>query len=77
MCTGSIIHARVKQVIYGTEEPKTGALRSTANFSDACFSNHQLIVIGGIAQSECQKLLHKWFMKSRQSCSAFEKKGLM
>lgn len=67
MCAGAIIHARLKQVIYGADDPKTGVLRSTANFADAPFSNHRFDVIGGIAEADCRQLLQQWFMKSRQS----------
>lgn len=67
MCAGAIIHARLKQVVYGADDPKTGALRSVANFADAAFSNHRLKVIGGIAEMQCHQLLQQWFMKSRQS----------
>ncbi|MGB2925176.1 MAG: tRNA adenosine(34) deaminase TadA [Limnothrix sp.] len=67
MCAGAIIHARLKQVVYGTDDPKTGVLRSVANFADAPFSNHHFDVVGGIAETECHHLLHEWFMKSRQS----------
>lgn len=67
MCAGAIIHARLKQVVYGADDPKTGVLRSTANFADAPFSNHRLDVIGGIAETNCRQLLQQWFVKSRQS----------
>lgn len=67
MCAGAILHARLKQVVYGVDDPKTGVLRSTAHFADAPFSNHRLNVIGGIAETDCRQLLQQWFMKSRQS----------
>ncbi|NJN71467.1 MAG: nucleoside deaminase [Limnothrix sp. RL_2_0] len=67
MCAGAIIHARLKQVVYGVDDPKTGAFRSTANFADAPFSNHRPNVIGGIAETDCRQLLQQWFMKSRKS----------
>ena len=67
MCAGAIIHARCKTVVYGADDPKTGVLRSVANFTDAQFSNHRPQIIGGIADQQCRELLQKWFMKTRQS----------
>lgn len=66
MCAGAIIHARCKTVVYGADDPKTGALRSVANFPDAPFSNHRPQIIGGIAEPQCRQLLQQWFMKTRQ-----------
>ena len=66
MCAGAIIHARCKTVVYGTDDPKTGVLRSVANFPDAQFSNHCPQIIGGIADQECRQLLQQWFMKTRR-----------
>lgn len=65
MCAGAIIHARLKQVVYGADDPKTGVLRSVANFPDAPFSNHRLQVIGAIAETECRQLLQRWFRQNR------------
>ena len=65
MCAGAIIHARLKTVVYGADDPKTGVLRSVANFPDSPFSNHCLQVIGGIAGADCRALLQNWFMRSR------------
>jgi len=61
MCAGAMIHSRLKQVVYGADDPKTGALRSMANFPDAPFSNHSFPVLGGIAAMECRQLLQNWF----------------
>ncbi len=74
MCAGAIIHARLKTVVYGVDDPKTGALRSVANFPDSVFSNYCPEVIAGIAATDCRQLLQTWFMKSRQSCGNIEHK---
>lgn len=74
MCAGAIIHARLNTIVYGADDPKTGALRSVANFPDATFSNHRLKTIAGIAAAECRQLLQAWFMKTRQSCSNIKHK---
>lgn len=65
MCAGAILHARLKQVVFGADDPKTGVLRSVANFPDATFSNHSLSVLGGIAEAQCRQLLQQWFVHKR------------
>lgn len=66
MCAGAIIHARLKQVVYGADDPKTGVLRSVANFGDSPFANHTPAVIGGMAATQCRQLLQQWFEKKRR-----------
>lgn len=67
MCAGAIIHSRLKQVVYGADDPKTGALRSVANFPDAPFSNHRPQILPNIANAECRDLLQQWFRQNRKS----------
>src|SRR3954467_14969252 len=44
MCVGALIHARVRTVIYGAAEPKTGALVSTARALETPGLNHRFSV---------------------------------
>jgi tRNA(adenine34) deaminase len=65
MCAGAIIAARIGLLIYGADDPKTGVIRSVANFPDSVFSNHRLSVIEGILEKECREMLRDWFQKRR------------
>jgi tRNA(adenine34) deaminase len=67
MCAGAIVQARVGRLIYGVDDPKTGAIRTVANIPDSAASNHRLSVIGGILESECRSLLQIWFANRRHS----------
>jgi tRNA(adenine34) deaminase len=67
MCAGAIVHARIRTVIYGVDDAKTGALRTVLNLPDSAASNHRLTVIGGILESDCRKVLQAWFMNRRHS----------
>lgn len=67
MCSGAIIQARVGTVVYGIDDPKTGAVRSVLNLPDSSASNHSLTVIGGILDIACQKQLQQWFHQKRLS----------
>src|SRR3954465_11638918 len=48
MCVGALIHARVREVVFGAAEPKTGALVSTAQLLDIPQLNHRFSVTGGV-----------------------------
>jgi len=61
MCSGAIIQGRVKTLVYGADDPKTGAVRSVLNLPDSSASNHHLTVIGGILSDACRQQLQQWF----------------
>ncbi|MCO6513492.1 MAG: tRNA adenosine(34) deaminase TadA [Snodgrassella sp.] len=67
MCASALIQARVKRVIYGTAEIKTGAAGSVINL----FNNRQLnthtAVLGGILAAESKELLQQFFRHKRKS----------
>lgn len=65
MCAGAIVHARLQVLVYGADDPKTGAIRTVANLPDSALSNHRLSVWGGILESDCRRLLQDWFGKRR------------
>ena len=65
MCAGAIIHARLNLLVYGANDPKTGAIRTTTNIPDSSCSNHKLQVLAGINESECRQQLQDWFTKQR------------
>ena len=65
MCVGAMIHARVEAVIYGAEDPKSGAIHSQFQMEDWCRLNHVFQVTSGILREECADLL-KFFFASRR-----------
>src|SRR6478735_7331095 len=44
MCVGAMVHARVREVVYGAAEPKTGALVSTLRALESPGLNHRFAV---------------------------------
>ena len=66
MCTGAIIQARVKTLVYGASDPKTGAIHTVLNLPNSSASFHKLQAIAGIRELECQKLLQTWFQNRRR-----------
>ncbi|MBW4626106.1 MAG: tRNA adenosine(34) deaminase TadA [Brasilonema octagenarum HA4186-MV1] len=65
MCAGAIVHARLKLLVYGVDDPKSGAIRTVANIPDSAASNHRLRVVGGILEYSCRQQLQAWFARRR------------
>ncbi|NMG21567.1 tRNA adenosine(34) deaminase TadA [Brasilonema bromeliae] len=65
MCAGAIVQARIRLLVYGVDDPKTGAIRTVVNIPDSAASNHRLRVIGGILESSCRQQLQAWFVNRR------------
>jgi len=66
MCAGAIVQARLRLLVYGVDDPKTGAIRTVVNIPDSACSNHRLAVIGGVRESACRLQLQSWFAARRQ-----------
>ena len=67
MCVGALVHARVRQVVYGAEEPKTGALVSTTRALDTPGLNHRFEVVGGVQAEACRDLIQQFFRDRRRA----------
>lgn len=65
MCSGAIIHSRVKRVVYGATDPKAGAVESAFNILGTDCLNHQVNVERGILAKECGQVLTDFFRKRR------------
>src|SRR5688572_4136007 len=66
MCVGAMMHARIGTLIYGTPEPKTGAVRSTMKLLDDPSWNHRMVVVSGVMADECRGLLQEFFRGKRE-----------
>ena len=65
MCAGAIIQSRIGLLVYGADEPKTGAIRTVMNLPDSYCSNHRLKVLAGIQEASCRQQLQSWFENRR------------
>ena len=70
MCAGALVWARLKGVIYGAGDPKTGALGSVTDINEMPGINHRLLVDGGILEEECSRLLKDFFRRKRENKKA-------
>lgn len=65
MCAGGILQSRIGRLVYGADDPKTGAIRTVINLPDHPASFHQLKVLGGILEQDCRHQLQVWFQEQR------------
>jgi tRNA(adenine34) deaminase len=65
MCCGAILHARVKRVVFGAADPKTGMAGSVNNLFANKQINHQTEVRSGVLAGECGELLREFFRQRR------------
>lgn len=65
MCVGAMIHARVERVVYGTLEPKAGAIQSAMRAHEHPALNHRLAATGGVLEGDCRALMQDFFKGRR------------
>lgn len=66
MCVGALVHARIKRLVFGTTEPKAGAVVSKARLLDSNYFNHRVEYISGVKAEECQHQLSRFFAHRRE-----------
>jgi tRNA(adenine34) deaminase len=65
MCAGALVLARMDRLVYGCDDPKTGACKSLYNIVQDERLNHRLDVTSGVLEEECSKLLQNFFQFRR------------
>ncbi len=66
MCSGAMILARVKRLVYGASDPKAGTAGSLMNLLSHEKLNHQVEVVSGILAKECGEILSDFFSSRRR-----------
>jgi tRNA(Arg) A34 adenosine deaminase TadA len=70
MCVGALSHARVREVVYGAAEPKSGALVSTTRALESPGLNHRFAVTPGVLEGECREVIQEFFREKRRAARA-------
>ncbi|HGH5989396.1 tRNA adenosine(34) deaminase TadA [Morganella morganii] len=73
MCAGALIHSRIKRLVYGAAEPKTGAAGSFIDLLTLPRLNHYMEVTGGVLGEECSAMLSEFFRRRRAEKKALKK----
>ncbi len=66
MCAGALVLARMDRLVYGCQDPKTGACGSLYNIVQDERLNHRLEVTSGVMEGECRQQLQEFFAHRRQ-----------
>ena len=64
MCTGAMINARIKTLIFGAYDSRAGSIDSVINLCDYPY-NHKPEIYGGICEDECLSIIKKFFENLR------------
>lgn len=65
MCLGALLHARVRRLVFGAKDPKSGACESLYRLPEDTRFNHRLEVTGGVRDTECRELMQEFFRARR------------
>ncbi len=65
MCAGAMVHARIKRLVYGADDPKAGAVHSVMQVLNHPQLNHKVEVRSGVLAGRCAELLQTFFKNRR------------
>jgi len=65
MCAGALVHARLKRLVYGADDPKAGAVHSVMQVLNHPELNHHMDVRGGVLAGRGAQLLQEFFRRRR------------
>ncbi len=67
MCAGAMVNSRVRRVIYGMADPRSGCAGSALNITGFPGMLHQVEVKGGILAPECTDIIQQFFRERRKA----------
>ena len=70
MCAGALVNARIKRLVIGAMDKKTGACGSVVNLLEEGLFNHNVEVEKGILEEECRTLIKDFFKELREKKKA-------
>lgn len=72
MCAGAIMQARIRRLVFGAPDPKTGACGGVVNLFAEPRLNHHTTLLGGVLAEECGALLKQFFAGRRNGTRSIE-----
>jgi tRNA(adenine34) deaminase len=67
MCAGALVHARIKRLVYGADDPKAGAVHSVMQVLNHPQLNHHMEIKSGVLAGRCAEILQSFFRAKRDS----------
>ena len=67
MCAGALVHVRIRRLIFGCADPRSGAAGGIINLLQHPVLNHHCEITSGVLQNECAAILQDFFQKKRAS----------
>lgn len=67
MCAGALVWSKIDRIVFGASDPKSGACGSVFNLASNNKLNHQVEVIQGVLEQDCEWLLKQFFEGKRSS----------
>lgn len=65
MCLGAMVHARIKRLVYGAKDPRTGVIESVGRLSESPWFNHRIQCEGSVLVEASAHLLKDFFQARR------------
>ena len=65
MCAGALIHVRIRRLVFGCADTRSGAAGSVMNLLRNPVFNHRCEITSGILQDECTAILQDFFRQKR------------
>ena len=70
MCAGALVHVRMRRVIFGCADPRSGAAGGLLNLLQLPALNHRCEITSGVLRDECASLLQTFFQARRRDNAA-------
>lgn len=67
MCAGALVHVRMRRIIFGCSDPRSGAAGGMINLLQHPALNHHCEITAGVLQNECGGILQDFFRKKRRA----------
>jgi len=65
MCAGALVHARIRRLVYGADDPKAGAVHSVMHVLNHPGLNHCAQIRGGVLAGQCADIVQEFFRSKR------------
>jgi len=66
MCAGALLHVRIRRVVFGCADPRSGAAGGMINLLQMPGLNHRCEITSGVLGQECAALLQSFFQARRR-----------